>query len=970
MKARRLTKRKPHYLAWCFGIPFGGMLMIMLLNEFTPFGNSSMLYSDCYHQYYPFFKAYIQDIRGGESLIYSFNVGLGMDYLGLIAYYLASPLYLLGILVPDSMLLGFFSLLTPVRLGLAGLFFGMFLKKVFGKDDLSIAIFGSFYALCAWAMGYMWNVMWLDTFALLPLVAMGMYSLLTERKFMLYTIALALSVYANYYMGFFICIFVLLTFICYEICRFESFKKLAFDLAWMALFSVLAIGLTAFLELPAYSALQTTQSSVNKYPKDFDLNIVDRKLFTTVNADWDAAKLAWSSGKLAKAFSKGWSAFSVAFKAILNGMKQCAGNMMGGIAPTFKEGLPNLYCGVGTIIFAFLFLTCKQVKLREKLCTVALLLFLMLSFLIRQWDYIWHGFHFTNMIPYRFSFLFCFVILYMAYRAYLLRDEFKLWQILTAGGLVILLTFLSPSLEAYREAVSSKGFSGQLANILDNWSGKESDWNALSDHLGTYAFPVFNSLFLTSYLGILIYLYFPRKGPQKGSWKSDQQHKQASTKRRKLGATALATIMCIEIALNLINFATFFDGTVIDWYPRGKEDSERIYSLMDKREKDTLFYRAEATHSQTLNDGALNGYHGISTFTSSANVNITEFMKDLGYGAKNTYNRYCYEDSSPIANLFLGIKYMIERSGNTAPNNYFDLVASSGNVYLLENNAYLPLGFLANKELGTLDFSTGNDDFAFQDRLLSAAAGTEGNVWHYLANGELEISSDTVTISTSRSDGYCRYSASGSGTITYTYKPALSGLMCIDLNQSKRNSFTVWHNGKQLYSESYSLPQMLSVCSVQPGDTVEVRFSCKAGESGSITLVGAILDDAMFRSAYHILNASTLELTSFSNTQIKGTIECNRDGLLYTSIPQNDGNWSVKVDGKPAQIQLIGNCMIGVPLSEGYHTVTFQYTNSAFTVGIIISVISLIALLSLWVLMYKPDLKSKLPKKLREKLFK
>ena len=57
---------------------------------------------------------------------------------------------------------------------------------------------------------------------------------------------------------------------------------------------------------------------------------------------------------------------------------------------------------------------------------------------------------------------------------------------------------------------------------------------------------------------------------------------------------------------------------------------------MHEREKNNLFFRAETTHSQTLNDGALNGYNGISAFTSSANVKTTVFMKALGYGAKNT----------------------------------------------------------------------------------------------------------------------------------------------------------------------------------------------------------------------------------------------------------------------------------------------------------------------------------------------
>ena len=100
--------------------------------------------------------------------------------------------------------------------------------------------------------------MWLDTFALLPLVALGMVSLLNDRKFVLYTISLFLSVFSNYYIGLFTCIFTLLAFICYEICRWGGFKKFFIDLSLTAVFSILAIGMTAILELPTLAALQTT----------------------------------------------------------------------------------------------------------------------------------------------------------------------------------------------------------------------------------------------------------------------------------------------------------------------------------------------------------------------------------------------------------------------------------------------------------------------------------------------------------------------------------------------------------------------------------------------------------------------------------------------------------------------------------------------------------------------------------------
>ena len=225
MKLGNLTKWKGWYLAFAFGIPFFLMLFVMLVSRYEPFGEYSMLYSDMYHQYYPFFTEFRRTLRSGGSLLYTWSVGMGMDYLGLISYYLASPLNLLSVLVPDSLVLEYFSLMMPMKLGFAGLLFAVFLKRIFDKNDISISLFGGFYGLCAWALGFQWNIMWLDTFALTPLVALGTVSLIRDRKVILYTLTLFLSIFANYYIGFFVCIFVALIFFCYQICRWQGWKR-------------------------------------------------------------------------------------------------------------------------------------------------------------------------------------------------------------------------------------------------------------------------------------------------------------------------------------------------------------------------------------------------------------------------------------------------------------------------------------------------------------------------------------------------------------------------------------------------------------------------------------------------------------------------------------------------------------------------------------------------------------------------
>ncbi len=915
MRLRQLEDRKWGYLALSFAAPLCSMLLLMLVAGYTPFGNKAMLYSDMWHQYYPFFKSFRQALLSGDSLLYTWNIGMGIDYLGLISYYLASPLNLLSVLLPESWMQGYFGLLMPIKLGFAGLFFAMFLRKTFGKEDLSLPLFGWMYAMCAWALGFQWNVMWLDTFALLPLVVMGCISLLKERKFVLYTFTLFLSIFANYYIGFFICIFIFLFFFCYQICNCKSFARFFTDLGWIALFSVLAIGMTAILELPALAALQTTYSSVNSFPENFSMNIVSYEMCTEAREAWEAWKVAKEAGE-GELLNLWWTAMKASFAPIMEGMRQVAGNFSGGLEPTFKEGLPNLYTGVGTLFLAFMYLIAGGAKIREKICCVVLLLFFMLSFLIRQLDYIWHGFHFTNMIPYRFSFLCSFVLLFMAYNAFLMRRKFKIWQMVPAALLTVCVFLCSDS---YKDPV----------------------------------FIVYNGVFLVLFVAAFLLRRIEFKLPPKEDREGREEYFDSRRSRRQYASWALVAIISLEMVINVVNFGVRFPYVSLSNYPNGTQYTASMIRYM--LEDDDLFYRAEVTHAQTLNDSALNGYNGISTFTSSANVAVTRFMRSLGYAARDNYNRYCWEESSPVANLFLNLKYMLERDGQLKDNPYFKEAHHYDKVYLLENQAYLPLGFLAEGELAELEFGNNANNLTFQNKLFTAATGLSDPVWNLNSGKKLEIEENGTNVTSKSSGGYCAYSENpAQTTLVYRYTFTKAGYFCIDANMSARNNFSVYKNGKQLYSESISLPQTFAVSQVAEGDVVEIKITCGAGETGSVTIRGGLMNDDVFQAGYKILSASTLELTEFSNTAIAGTIHCNRDGLMYTSVPQNGENWSVTVDGQPAEITLIADAMIALELTEGEHEIRFTYRNKAFELGTAVSLVCLLLFLGFVALFYRP----------------
>lgn len=903
MKRLQRGRKEPNFLLFSFLFPFLGYVAVMICSGYSPFGSSSILMSDMYHQYYPFFKEFRRTLLAGDSLLYNWNLGMGVDYLALIAYYVASPLNLLSVLVPEQWLLGFFSLLVPIKLGLAGLFFGIFLKKTFEKNDWSIPLFSACYGLCAWALGYQWNIMWLDTFALLPLAVLGMLALLQQRRFVLYTTMLFLSIVSNYYIGFFTCIFVALSFLCYEISQCHSFKRFLADLGLMAVFSALAIALTAFLEWPAYTALGNTYSSVNQFPTGFKLNIASDNTFL----------------------------------GLLDGMRQVAGNTAGGISPTFKEGLPNLYCGIFSLILGIQFFMSKKFSIREKLCQFFLLVFFILSFLIRQLDYIWHGFHFTNMIPYRFSFLFSFVMLVMAYRAYLIHDECQTWKTILSGLLV-------------------------LGIVL------------CSDLRTDPVFLIYNLVFLLAYTALALGRKRTAKEADENSEEQVVAEETPSSKATLHWNQTLSTLvllaMGLELGCNLVNFGVNFGGTDISHYPRGNGGTAQVIAQMKEREKDSDFYRTEFLHTQTLNDDALNGVSGITMFSSSANVRCTKFMAALGYGARPNYNRYSYEEGSPVSELFLNLKYLIARNETPLDSAFFEKVYSVDGIHLLENKAYLPLGFAAQIGLEDMDVESNiYGTFAYQNQLFSAATGINKDVFQVIRTYTAEPAPEStgkIEIAQKDSGGEVTYTTTDTEEhVEVSFVVPQDGDVTIRISAPKRNNLKVYKNvhttedrNAPLFSEKISLTQMMHVGNCAEGDVITVSFQCPANETGTVTLTGAVLHNDLYLEGVHLLQNSVLDITSMDGTKMTGTISVDKNSLLYTSIPY-DENWVVELDGTRINPIAVMDSTVGLYLEPGTHEVTFTYHNTAFYQGSVISMVALILFLGITALVYSRKRKGK-----------
>ncbi len=386
-------------LTAAFVVPVLAMLIIFLQRRIFPFGEESFLRTDMYHQYAPFFSEFQYKLTHGGSLFYSWNVGMGVNFAALYAYYLASPFNWLLILCPKGLIIEFMTYSIVIKTGLAGLSMAWYLRKHCGSGDFGIAFFGIFYALSGYMAAYSWNIMWLDCIILFPVIVLGLERLVKEQKGLLYCISLGTAILSKYYISIMICIFMVIYYGALLILEgWKGAGRLGKAVGQFAVYSLLAGGLAAAVLLPEIFALQATASGDFNFPK-------------TVSS----------------------------YFSIFDMIARHIGNVETEIG---LDHWPNIYCGVAVLLLFLLYLACKRVSLKEKAVYLGMLLIFFASFSVNILNFVWHGFHFPNSLPCRQSFIYIFLMLVICYRAYMYLEETSLRQVSLAfwgaSGFVIL----------------------------------------------------------------------------------------------------------------------------------------------------------------------------------------------------------------------------------------------------------------------------------------------------------------------------------------------------------------------------------------------------------------------------------------------------------------------------------------------------------------------------------------------------
>ena len=935
-----------YYLVAAFIIPFLIMLGVYICLKKHPFGNNTVLTLDMQAQYVYYFEALRRLLTEGGSWLYSWERTLGGEFMGIIAYYLASPFNLLIVLFPKAMIPDAIMFIQLTKVGAMGATFAYYLRKTRNTSDMISISFGVMYALSAHAVVQLCNIMWLDAMVFLPLLALGIESMIRERKFILYTVSLTTVFCTNYYIGYMCAIFTFFYFLYYFMlvrpelqqnpgAKEGSFWKRLFHsngfetLMRFGVFSVISLMISAFVLLCAYYSLtfgKTGFSNPNFLP--------------TLNFD-----------------------FLDLFVKMLPGSYD---NVRPG-------GLPMIYCGILAVIAIPLFFMSSGISKRKKALSAAMLAFLLISFLVNTVDLAWHGFSAPNWLEFRNSFIAIFFLLILACDGLRTVQKLSFGKILTVSVTVSLLVM--------------------IVQKLDYVFDQGPDTKPLDDTKC-----ILFSIALIAIYSIILYFF------RNAKWQNVASFAMAAIVCVEMFLGALMNVVDLEADVGSIKYENWTEGNK-EYYSSYTGSIKHIEGLVNQiYELDNkTFYRMESTvyrKAGGVNEPLAHGIRGISHSTSTLNASVISLMNKLGYASQSHWTKYL--GGTPITDALFGIKYVITKDNTLDPNiysvrleedEYYSIIPTTSKIYAMQNNIALPIAYGVSDRVLALENFTQTPSYTSsltaQNQLINTMLSNKASYQNVLRavsysgsipTGDVRSMSYTHTFKVQDENGetkeiknsfYVFENASdtkGDGSAFFKFEAEADGPIYMHLpgylfsgSASKTTIYVRTYSGDSTTAKKTSSYQYftnetwtaLNIGTFNKGDRVEVEVAFEGGPvyvSKENPNYFYYVDYAKMNAAFEQLRDASMYVTEFGNDYLEGEIVLPEgQELIFTTIPYDKG-WKVYIDGKRVETVEVLDSLLAVPSEAGAHTIKFVYRPDCAVYGGLISVLGILifAALIIW----------------------
>lgn len=568
--------------------------VVYYLQGVAPFGDKSLLTIDFFHQYGPMLGELYDRIKDGSNLIYSFNMGMGLPFFRNFFNYLSSPFNIVMFLFERKDLLLSYSVIIGLKVMLSATFMCYYLKKKFNDNNYMYICLSLLYAFSAYFIAYYWNIMWLDGMVFLPLITLGIENIVNNKKPLLYIISLSIMLFANYFIGWMVCIFSVLYFLTYLIMKNNKFdvKNVLSKCIIFGLSSLLVGGLCAWFLIPMYDAIGAISATSDVMPSTQYYNFTISELFY---------------------------------------------NHLSGVGTSVlkSDGIsaPNISCGIIPIALFLLFILNKDISTKVKIGYITLIVILTASFFIAPLDFIWHAFHVPNDLPYRYSFIYTFIMIIIG--GYSLKNIKRINPLLVFGVYIVSLIII--------------------------YSVKDSSYTNISSDMIWL-----NAIILTIFfLVYILYKYFNSK--------------------KRLAVIFAVIAIVFECTIKINN--TWEISHDLKSFYNDYDNTKEVINFINKNNDEMS--RTERINMLTFNDSSWYGYYGQTAFSSMEYENLALLQHNLGMPG-NEINSFYYKTNTPIFNAMFNIKYVISNGIDDFYN--YSLYYNNNNMEAYKN--YYAIGLL------------------------------------------------------------------------------------------------------------------------------------------------------------------------------------------------------------------------------------------------------------------------------------
>lgn len=542
---------------------------------------------------------------------------------------------------------------------------------------------------------------------------------------------------------------------------------------------------------------------------------------------------------------------------------------------------PNIYTGIITFVLITLYYFNNKIEKREKLLTSIVLLFFFISFLNPYLNLLWHGFSFPNGYTFRFSFLFSLFLILISCKSFL-NLQVKIFPIIFMTIISTVLSYL----------LYQKNYAYLSLNSI-----------------------VINSIFIVIYIILLILI--------------------SRNKKKKIFNIILIITVLIELYINLsATLITNDDFKARKMYSDFYSDTCLVTSNLENS-----FYRIDGDYLFSYLDPMICNTKGFTTSLTTNSGDLYRWLYDYGYPLNYT-TVIATPNNPPVLESLFGIKYFYSKDLNSdyykkisqfnikrynhVANEYYN---SNINIYI--NHLALSLGYLINNDYNsTYQEYDKSNPFEYQNAFISSLTGRTNKIYEPLKKEKLATSKFKFTIKDNPKYIYLGFRYKIPINVDYFAEIYINGNFVSVLSSDNSGILRIDNNF---------------------GDEIElsIRYIGTKQEDNDLienSIVMYTFNEEEFFKSIDILSKEQMKVISMEGNYVKGTINSNKDNVLFTSIPYEKG-WSVYVDGKKVDKLKINDGFIGVELEKGDHVIEFKFWPTGLKIGIIISLSSLTILI-------------------------